>query len=371
MFFYDIPNLLAIFIVIIISFRIGLIPLWLAFFLGLFAITPFFLNDLLFPASYMPDQFQYFDEVRQLRSFNFETVSNIKLRVSNLMLAMVPLPYVETIKSLGFFNRLIATVLTIWLYSKKNLRGWPLLFILFYPSFLLYSSLSLRDTAVFTFMIISVILFIENRRFLAILFSLPLIYIKTQNFFLLIVFFIIHLYFSKGSLFYRYRYFLMILIIGTLAPFIMTIIEAIDFFRMAFFIDDGGLRTDYVHIKSFKDFVIIALQSAPYFLMKPFPWEADSLLQLIQSLENIFIFSFLAFIFYKTSQIDKKIAFKWLVYLFAALSIYGLVVYNFGSAVRYKFPFILVTIIGMCYEIYFKHGKLIFNREVKKVKSRA
>ena len=371
MFFYDIPNLLAIFIVIIISFRIGLIPLWLSFFLGLFATTPFFLNDLLFPASYMPDQFQYFDEVRQLRSFNFETVSNIKLRVSNVILAMVPLPYVETIKSLGFFNRLIATVLTIWLYSKKNLRGWPLLFILFYPSFLLYSSLSLRDTIVFSFMIVSVILFIENRKLLAILISLPLFIIKGQNFFLLIVFFLIHLYFSKGSLFYRYRYFLIILIIGTITPFIMTIIELLDYFRLAFFIEDGGFREDYVHIKTFRDFVVIAFQSAPYFMMKPFPWEANSLLQLIQSIENIFIFGFLTFIFYKTSQIDKNIAFKWLVYLFAALSIYGLVVFNFGTAVRYKFPFVLITILGVCYEIYYKHGMLIFNGLVKKVKSGA
>ena len=371
MFFYDFPNLLAIFIVIFISFRIGLIPMWLSFFLGLFALTPFFLNDFLFPASYMPDQFQYFYEVRQIRSFDFESVRNMKLTVSNWILAIIPLPYVETIKSLGFFNRLIATVLTIWLYSKKNLRGWPLLFILFYPSFLLYSSLSLRDTIVFTFMIVSVILFIENKRLLAILISLPLFIIKTQNFFLLIVFFVIHLYFAKGSLFYRYRYLLIILVIGAIAPFIMTIIELLDFARMAFFIDDGGLREDYVNIKSFREFVIIALQSAPYFLMKPFPWEADSLLQLIQSLENIFIFVFLVFIFNKTFQIDKNIAFKWLVYLFAAFSIYGLVVYNFGPAVRYKFPFILVTIIGMCYEIYFKHGILIFNREIKKVKSRA
>ena len=135
MFFYDFPNLLAIFIVIIICFRMGLIPLWLSSFLGLFALTPFFLNDFLFPASYMPDQFQYFNEVRKIRSFDFDAVSNVKLQVSNWMLAIMPLPYVETIKSLGFFNRLIATVLTIWLYSKKNLRGWPLLFVLFYPSF--------------------------------------------------------------------------------------------------------------------------------------------------------------------------------------------------------------------------------------------
>jgi hypothetical protein len=151
----------------------------------------------------------------------------------------------------------------------------------------------------------------------------------------------------------------------------MTIIELLDFARMAFFVDDGGLREDYVHIKTFSEFVVIALQSAPYFLMKPFPWEADSFLQLIQSLENIFIFAFLAFIFHKTSQIDKNIAFKWLVYLFAALSIYGLVVFNFGSAVRYKFPFIIITIIGACYEIYYKHGILTFNREVKNIKSGA
>ncbi len=371
MFFYDFPNLLAIFIVIIVCFRIGLIPLWLSFFLGLFALTPFFLNDLLFPASYMPDQFQYFDEVRKIRSFDFELVSTVKLQVSNWIFALMPLPYVETIKSLGFFNRLIATVLTIWLYSKKNLRGWPLLFILFYPSFLLYSSLALRDTLVFSFMIISVVLFIENRRLLAVLISLPLSIIKTQNFFLLIVFFVIHLYFAKGSIFYKYRYFLMFIIIGAITPFILTIIELLDFFRLAFYIDDGGFREDYVHIETFRDFFVIALQSAPYFLMKPFPWEASSFLQIIQSLENIFIFGFLIFTFFKTYQIDKNITFKWLVYLFAALSIYGLVVFNFGSAVRYKFPFILITILGLCYEIYYKHGKLIFNGVSKKIKSRA
>jgi len=371
MFLYDFPNLLAIFIIIIICFRIGLIPLWLSFFLGLFALTPFFLNDFLFPAKYMPDQFQYFKEVRQIRSFDFEPVRNMRLTVSNWIFALTPLPYVETIKSLGFFNRLIATVITIWLYSKKNLRGWPLLFILFYPSFLLYSSLSLRDTMVFMFMIVSVILFIENKKLLAILISLPLSIIKGQNFLLLVVFFLIHLYFEKGSFFYRYRYFFVILVIGAMAPFIMTIIELLDYFRLAFYIEDGGFREDYVNIKTFRDFVVITLQSAPYFLMKPFPWEADSSLQLIQSIENIFLIGFLAFIFNKTFQIDKNITFKWLVYLFAALSIYGLVVFNFGTAVRYKFPFVLITILGICYEIYYKHGKLIFNGLVKKVKSGA
>ena len=83
MFIYDIANLFAILIVILVSFRIGLIPLWLSFFLCLLAFTPFFLNEVLFPARYMPDQFQYFNEVRQIRSFDFESVRNLKLTVSN------------------------------------------------------------------------------------------------------------------------------------------------------------------------------------------------------------------------------------------------------------------------------------------------
>ena len=117
--------------------------------------------------------------------------------------------------------------------------------------------------------------------------------------------------------------------------------------------------------KTIKDFIIIALQSAPYFLMKPLPWEADSLLQFVQSFENIFIFIFLGYMFFRTSRFDKQIAFKWFIYLIAALSIYGLVIFNFGTAVRYKFPFIVIVIVGMAYELYFKHGKLILNKGTK------
>jgi len=365
MFFYDIPNLLVILIVILVSFRMGLIPLWLSFFLSLFAFIPFILNDVLFPASYMPDQFKYFRTVQELRYLDFDFTNNIKIWLSTWMLAFIPLPFVETINSLGFFSRFLSTVTVIWLYSSKKLRGWPLLFILFYPSFLLYSSLALRDTLVFTLMILSVILFLENRRFFALLVATPLAIIKSQNFFLIIVFYIVHLYFSRGTLFYRYRYILIIFVLAGIAPFIMTIIDLLDFSRQALFMEDGGFYKDYVHIETFRDFVVSALQSAPYFLMKPLPWEATNLFQFIQSIENIFIFIFLVFMFLKTSQVDKKIAIKWLVYIVAAFSIYGLVVFNFGTAVRYKFPFILILVVGMAYELYLKHGVFILIKDAK------
>ena len=365
MFFYDIPNILAVLIILFATYRMSLIPTWLFFFLGLFAFTPFILNDVLFSARYMPDQFQYFSNVQKLRHLDFNLVTNVKLWISTWMLAIIPLPYVETIKSLGFFNRLIASSIIIWLYAYKKLRGWPLLFILFYPSYLLYSSLSLREALVFMFMIMSVIFFLENRRLSALFVAAPLFIIKFQNFFLIIVFFVIHLCFTKGSFFFKYRYLFIICIITALVPYIMLIIELLNFYRLALYVEDGGLSDSYVAINTFSDFIIIAFQSGPYFLLKPLPWEAENIFQMVQSFENIFIICFLIWLFLKISKIDNGIAIKWLVYIVTAMSIYGLVVYNFGTAARYKVPFILIVVIGMTYELYLKHGHLILNKRAK------
>ncbi|MBD3843634.1 MAG: hypothetical protein IE909_17500, partial [Campylobacterales bacterium] len=359
------PNLLGILIVVLVSFRLGFIPFWLALLLGIFAFTPFFLNDFLFPASYMPDQFKYLHIVQSLRvgSLSYEPIAKT-VELAGWFLAFVPLPFVETIYSLGFYNRFIVTILIIWLYSSKHLRGWPLLFILFYPSFLLYSSLALRDTLIFVFMLVSVILFIENHRILAMLVALPLLIIKFQNFFLILVFFVVYLTFTKGSFFYQLRFIILPLVLVALIPFLMQIIEVLDFYRLAMFIEDGGDRDFYVPIGSISDFLVIGFQSAPYFLLKPFPWEASGLLQLMQSFENFLVFIFLAYLFWRVSKIDRLMALKWLVFLLFALTIYGLVVFNYGTAVRYKFPFILIVVIGMAYDLYLKHGACILrNRQ--------
>ena len=144
-------------------------------------------------------------------------------------------------------------------------------------------------------------------------------------------------------------------------PYLTLIIEFIDFYRGALFVEDGGSYDEYIPIGSFSDFLLLSLQSAPYFIMKPWPWEASNLMQLIQSIENILLLLFLIFIFLKVYKLDKTIPIKWFVYLILASGIYGLVVYNFGTAVRYKFPFILIVIIGMTYELYLRHGKFILN----------
>ena len=361
MMIYDFPNLLAIIIFVFIAYRVGLIPFWLSFFLGIFSFTPFFLNDVFFPATLFSDQFAYLEATQYSRSFDINSYFPTSIDLTGKIFALFPMPYVETIQSLGFFNRLLATILIVWLYTSKNLRGWPLLFILFYPSFLLYSSLTLRDTIILFLMVITVILFLEKKTFLGILVSLPLFVLKFQNFFLLIILLLIHLSFSRDSVVFRLRFILLPILAASIIPFLPVIIEALDFYRYAFHVDDGGDPSLYIPIVTFGDFASTAFTAAPYFMLKPFPWEASSFLQLIQSLENILIAIFLIFIYFKAYRIDHSIAMKWAIFLFFSFSIYGLVVYNFGTAARYKFPFYIIIVVGLAYELYLKHGRFILN----------
>ena len=379
---YDFANLLVILVLIICLFRIGIIPLWLSFFLALSAFIPFLLNDVLFSAMLMSDQYGYLTVTQEIRSNSsvFQESSilwaggNITqyseghsptLSWTGQLFALIPLPYVETIQSLGFFNRFIATILISWLYFSKRLRGWPLLFVIFYPSFLLYSSLTLRDTLILLFMIVSVILFIEKRRLVAIVIALPLVVIKLQNFALIIIFFIIHLSFSKDSFFYRLRYLLIPGFLLALSPFVMELIELLNFYRRAFHLGDGGDLASYVPINGLSDFFVIATQAVPYFFFKPMIWEASNVLQLIQSLENFIVTIFIIFLFIKAFKINRSLALKWLAFLIISFAIYGLVVSNFGTAARYRFPFILTFVIGIAYELYLKHGMFILNNSVK------
>ena len=355
--FYDLPNVLAILIVVLACFRLGLIPLWITLILGAYAFAPFLLNDVLFPATYMPDQFLYFRIVHSIREFDLSyTPFSTTVDTASWFFAFIPLPFVETIQSLGFYNRFLVTILIVWLYSVKHVRGLPLLLLLMYPSLLLYSSLALRDTLIFFFMMLSVIFFIENKRALALLITTPLFFIKFQNFFLMIVFFVVYLTFTRGSIFYKLRYFLLPLVLASLAPFIMSIIEVLNFYRRAMFIEDGGDDYLYQSVTTLGDFLVMGLQSAPYFLIKPLPWETENLFQFIQSLENFILVFFLFFIFYKSFRIDRLISIKWFFVLLISLTIYGLVVFNYGTAVRYKFPFVLITVVGLGYDLYLRHG---------------
>lgn len=356
-FFLDLPNLIGVLIFILFFYLLKSIPSWVALLLSLSAFFPYFLNDFLFSASYMPDQFKYYEVVKSLRSFNLDYVNRSNtIEVSGWILSFVPLPFVETIKSLGFFNRFIFTSLVLWLYVSKKMRGFPIVFLLIYPSLILYTSLSLRETIITFFMIVSMIYLIDGKSFRFFLFSIPLFFLKFQNFFLLLVFLFIFLLRKEGTFFYRFRFLLCLLVLFLFAPFVNQVIEVVDYYRYAMFVEDGNDVGAYVNISGLLDFFILGLKSAPYFIFKPLPWEVNGGFQVIQSFENIVVVVVVLFFFYFSFKKDRYITVTWLLYFLFSMTIYGLVVFNFGTAARYRFTFFVFVVVGLSYELFKKYG---------------
>jgi len=115
----------------------------------------------------------------------------------------------------------------------------------------------------------------------------------------------------------------------------------------------------YIHISiaPLKTFILHTPFAGPYFLAKPLPMEAPRLLQYIQSIENVLIV--IAILLYLASLTQKNKALKWSLFLVIPMSIYGLVVFDFGTAVRYTFPLIAVFVVGIYYDYHCTTGRQI------------
>ena len=97
-------------------------------------------------------------------------------------------------------------------------------------------------------------------------------------------------------------------------------------------------------------------------LFKPFPWEATNLVQMIQSVENIFIVALIVWVLKQkvlTPIIKRKLVFLNLLLIFS-MTIYGLVTFNFGTASRFRFPFIVVYLV---FYLYFLRSDKIISRQ--------
>ena len=358
--YFDIANMLMCALATLIACRTNIIPYWIGLVLVIYSILPFLLNDFLFPASYMKDQFLYFNATSEIRSFNFSYVSDKNAIITSWFLSILPIPFVETIKSLGFFNRFLFLILFLWLYNKKFLQGMTLFFVLFYPSLVFYTSMSLRDPLILFLMIVGIICLVDKKYLAFFLVILPLYYIKFQNFFFMIFLLGIFMIFKKPPLNYMIKYIFFGLIIFGLYTYIDDIIYLLDLSRRAFFIEDGNDLQLYEPILDFYTLLIYGITYLPEFVMKPLPWAADNFFQFIQSIENIFVLLFCIIFTLNAYKKDKLITIKWILFFTFVMSVHGIVVYNYGTAARYKFIFITVYIVGLAYELYKVHGHLLF-----------
>tara|TARA_Y100000768_G_scaffold63599_1_gene43708 strand:- start:9560 stop:10660 length:1101 start_codon:yes stop_codon:yes gene_type:complete len=354
---FDLPNLLICLLAIVYVCKKGIIPIWIGLVFTIYSFAPFFLNDFLFPAEFMQDQFYYTIALQEVRSFNFIPYHDgeprdIKSLLNAYILSLFPIPYVESVKSMGFFNRFMFFILFSWLYNKKFLKGLPLLFLIFYPSLVLYTSLSLRDPLILTLMMIGIIFLIDQKYLKFFIIIAPLMFLKFQNFYFMLILFCLLTFFNNKNFLYSYRYFFSLITVVFLYLYFDQILGYIEHIRGAMYRVDGGEMSNYVPLDSFLSLFYNSIAASPYFLIKPLPWQIDNFFQLAQSIENIFLVVFLFFFTKEAFEQSKIITFRWLIYIIFSMTLYGLVVFNFGTAVRFKFIIVATYVIGLAYDLY-------------------
>ncbi|QIR06484.1 hypothetical protein [Salinivibrio costicola] len=315
---------------------------------------PFVLNGIIFSPKYFPDQYRYWMLANNIRNFDFSNLgAALTVDSAAFLFSVIPVPTFFTISSLGFANRLLSLLLFVYLYKKSYLTKFSAWFLLLYPSFLLYSSLSLRDTLILCFMAVSIIFMMEKRILLLTLCLIVLLFIKPQN--ALLVLLVCFLYFvlniSQEGISFKKSAFVFIVCFCLLVSLFPLLAEPINYYRQAMYTEDGGLGNVEV-INGIGQFVVSYFEGFLKFLFMPTPLSADSFLQLLQSFENITVFFILAFLYINAIKNNALRPYTnfWLLVLVLFCGIYGIVVFNFGTAARYRFPFIIITVLGMCYQ---------------------
>lgn len=351
---FELPSLLMCLLsIFVIGYKFQ-VPRNYQIILVLHCFLPFILNDVLFSASYMPDQFRYWRGVNAIRSGDlglFEALSDPgNVLQASALLAFLPFPAPVSVISLGFYNTFIYIILFFILYAKNIFTKVSLWFYLLFPSMALYTALSLRETLILFFMILAVVYARESKIFKSILCMVPLYIIKFQNFYIVGPVVLLYFVFNVAKKGMGLTKALIIGVIGLIAllasaPIALPLVNK---FRVAMFVEDGGDPKDIELISGVGDFVLQGLTSGFYFLSKPLPWEAASALQFIQSFENLAV---LGILFLITRQAWRKspdrLAF-WLLFLALSMSVYGLVVANYGTAVRYRYAFVVMYVLFVC-----------------------
>ena len=351
---FDLPSFfICLLTVFMLGYKFNISPKY-QIVLALHCCLPFVLNDVLFSASYMGDQFRYWRGVNAFRSGELGFIEAFRNKdtvfTASVLLALIPFPTPVSVISLGFYNTFLYIILFFILYLKKIFTNVSIWFYLLFPSAALYTALSLRETLIFFFMVLTIVYARESKIFKSAICIAPLYVIKFQNFFILAPIVLMYFIFNvakKGMGVTKALIISVVALAGLLlsAPIAIPLVNT---FRVAMFVEDGGDPEDINLITGTGDFVFQGLTSAFYFLSKPLPWEASGALQFVQSVENLTV---LAILFLITMQAWKKFPEKltfWLLFMVLAMSVYGLVVANYGTAVRYRYSFVVVFVLFVC-----------------------
>ena len=273
-------------------------------FWSLFFLTPFLFNFILFDPLYMPDQFTYMKEMNHMKAgtshFKIteifsQTQSGLKssrIGASAYFLSFIPMFSLLTISSLAFLNKMLTFFLFIFLNKRIPTKNLVLFFII--PSFILYSSVSLRETLVITLSCLSLVYLIERKILLSLLAICVLGLVKLQNAPGFMIAWVLIFIFSAQKSYLR-LWGLTIIGVTLMVIFFDLYAPIINLYRMAWAVEDGySLQlVDQLEILGGFELIWTVIVETPKFLLKPFIWQVTNPLQIFVTIESLVLLYFL------------------------------------------------------------------------------
>tara|TARA_Y100001970_G_scaffold250206_1_gene321711 strand:+ start:31161 stop:32345 length:1185 start_codon:yes stop_codon:yes gene_type:complete len=338
---------------------------WCVYFL-----TPFLLNFVLFDPSYMPDQWTYMKEINLVKKegfdeFNFSSILNLsigdikatRLGASSYILNFIPVFSLLSIGSLAFLNKLLAFLLFVFLSRRIETKYLVLFFII--PSFIIYSSLSLRETLILTLSSVSIVYLIEKKIILSLIFIVILTLVKLQNAPGFVVLWMLTFLFSADKSYLRLWGLTFLGIVALILSFDIYS-PIINLYRMAWAVEDGLplMFAQELEITSVFQLISLTLSETPRFLVKPYLWEISNPLQLFVGIESLILLYVLFRLIIKENFYKTKECQILLICMTTTLALYAVTVWNFGTLARYRFIAFFPYLLGIFY------AKQLFSRRV-------
>ena len=331
-------------------------------FLSLISLTPFFVNGFLFNWEYMYDQIRYVTATNHLRNFNFSDAEfeygriGSSVRYATYIYFLVPLPFVYHISSIGFMNKFLYVCFYVFLNNKKYLDNYTNIFYLTFPSLILYTSVSLRDTLIFIMSTSCVVCYLNKRYFSTLLILLITLLNRPVMGVLIFIVLVSHFIIFENK---RYRDLIIFLVaLLSLVVFIVfgdRIFSYINFYRIGLFWDSGIFPEDVPVITGKYHLIFEVFKNSLISFFIPSLNEVNNLNRAVQFLENIFVFIFLIFITIKCFNYNKKRTLFWLFFILVSLGLFSVVVDNPGSFVRYKFSIVMFFVTAFSFDCIIKN----------------
>ena len=296
----------------------------------------------------MYDQIRYVKATNYLRNFDFSSAEfefgriGSTVRFASYIYFLIPLPFVVHISSIAFMNKFLYLCLYVYLNKNKYLDKYIDIFYLIFPSLILYTSVSLRDTIIFVLSVIILILYFKKKYFSTLIAILLLFLNRDVMAVITVIVLSMHYVFFENKI-NKFKFIFIYFFIG-ISIFLLVgdqIFNYINFFRIGLYFDNGIVPLDVPVISGKYEFILIIFKNLINCFFIPSLDEANNLMRTLQFYENVIIFIFILLIFIIYLKKNPLITIFWLFFLMVTVSFFSVMVENPGTFVRYKFSVIM------------------------------